>query len=148
MISVLIPTANSERELASLLTVLVSAAVDGLVREVIVVDGGSTDATLAVCEDAGADVTADLAGALRRAKGDYLLALPVHLRLRPGWDESVRRHLEAGGGPALLVERPSGLIERLTGPKVAGALLPAQRAEGARDIADLRRRVGRATVLS
>ncbi|MBS0488456.1 hypothetical protein [Phenylobacterium sp. NIBR 498073] len=148
MISVIVPTAESERDLAALLSVLVPAAVDGLVREVIVVDAGPSQATAAICEDAGADVLAGFADALRRAKGDYVLALPASLRLRPGWDESVRRHLEDGGGAALLVAREPGLLERLVGPKLAGVLARAQGLDGVGDLAALRRRVGRAAVLS
>lgn len=148
MISVIVPTAESERDLAALLSVLVPAAVDGLVREVIVVDAAPSQATAAICEDAGADVLAGFADALRRAKGDYVLALPASLRLRPGWDESVRRHLEDGGGPALLVAREPGLLERLAGPKLAGVLARAQGLDGVGDFAGLRRRVGRAAILS
>ena len=48
MISVIVPTAESERDLAALLSVLVPAAVDGLVREVIVVDAGPSQATAAI----------------------------------------------------------------------------------------------------
>ena len=77
-----------------------------------------------------------------------MLVLPVSLRLRPGWDESVRRHLEEGGGPALLVSREPGLLERLTGPKLAGVLTRTQSLDGVGDLAALRRRVGRAAVLS
>lgn len=148
MISVIVSTVDTDRDLAALLSALVPAAVDGLVREVLVVGAGSTDAGLAICEDAGADVVADVAAALRRAKGDYVLALPAALRLRPGWEESVRRHLEAGGGAALLVAREPGLLERLTGPKTAGVLTRAQDLDGVSDLAALRRRVGRARLLS
>ena len=148
MISVIVPTAESERDLAALLSVLVPAAVDGLVREVMVVDAGPSRATAAICEDAGADVLAGFADALRRARGDYVLALPASLRLRPGWDESVRRHLEDGGGAALLVAREPGLLERLAGPKLAGVLARAQGLDGVGDIVGPRRRVGRAAVLS
>lgn len=45
MISVVIPALNAERHLPAALTALVPAAVNGIVREVIVVDGGSTDHT-------------------------------------------------------------------------------------------------------
>ncbi|WP_293400573.1 cell wall biosynthesis glycosyltransferase [Phenylobacterium sp.] len=148
MISVVVITATSDRDLAALLSALVPAAVDGLVREVLVADAGSSDAAAAICEDAGADVVADLAAALRRAKGDYVLALSASLRLRPGWDESVRRHLEEGGGPALLVAREPGLLERLTGPKLAGVLVRARDLDGVGDLADLRRHAGRAPILS
>jgi glycosyltransferase involved in cell wall biosynthesis len=58
MISAVISTLNSARDLHGLLSALVPAAADGLVRQVLVVDGGSTDGTLDICEDAGADCTA------------------------------------------------------------------------------------------
>jgi hypothetical protein len=48
MISVVVPTLNSEAGLPATLASLVTAAVDGLVREVIIVDGGSSDGTAAI----------------------------------------------------------------------------------------------------
>ena len=54
MISVVIPTLNAAATLQRALSPLVPAAVDGLVREVVVADGGSTDETLELAEDAGA----------------------------------------------------------------------------------------------
>ena len=56
MISVIIPTLNAERDLAATLTALVPAAVDGLIREVIIADGGSTDRTRKIADWAGADL--------------------------------------------------------------------------------------------
>ena len=56
MISVVIPTLNAEAGLAAALTALVPAVVDGLVRDVVVVDGGSRDRTLAIAEKAGCDI--------------------------------------------------------------------------------------------
>lgn len=149
MISVVVPAAKSARDLAGLLPVLVPAAVDGLVREVIVADPAPDEATLALCEDAGADLVADLAAAAGRARGDLILALPADLRLRPGWEESVRRHLERGGGPALVCAGPPSLMERLAGPRLAGVLVRVEAARdiNPRDIADLRRRLGRAALL-
>jgi glycosyltransferase involved in cell wall biosynthesis len=150
MISVIIPTLNAARELQELLPALVPAAVDGLVREVIVADGGSTDATLVICEDAGAEAAADLASAAAMARGELILVLPAGLRLRRGWEDSLRRHIEARGGVALLAEGPPTLLERLTGPKRAGVLLSSEafRRLAPKDFADLRRRLGRATHLS
>ena len=56
MISVVIPTLNAERTLQRALAPLVPAAVEGLVREVVVADGGSTDRTLELADDAGANI--------------------------------------------------------------------------------------------
>src|SRR4051812_8684973 len=56
MISVVIPTLNSERALPRCFDSLIPAAVRGVVREVIIADGGSTDGTLGVADAAGAHV--------------------------------------------------------------------------------------------
>ena len=53
MLSVIIPTLNSERLLVPTLASLVPGATTGLVREVIVADGGSNDDTAAVADVAG-----------------------------------------------------------------------------------------------
>jgi len=53
MLSVIIPTLNSERLLVPTLASLVSGATTGLIREVLVVDGGSNDETAAVADVAG-----------------------------------------------------------------------------------------------
>ncbi|WP_374534500.1 cell wall biosynthesis glycosyltransferase [Phenylobacterium sp.] len=150
MISVVIPAAQAARDLAGLLPALVPAVVSGLVREAILVDPAPDGAMLAICEDSGAGLAPDLAAALERARGELILALPPALRLRPGWEESLRRHLESGGGPALVCAAPPSLIERLTGPRLAGVLLPADRARERKpaDLAGLRRRLGRAALLT
>jgi len=53
MISVVIPTHESERLLAHTLAALVPGALDGVLREVIVADAGSTDGTAKVADVAG-----------------------------------------------------------------------------------------------
>lgn len=82
MISVVIPTLNDEYRLAGLLKALVPGAASGLVREVIVADGGSTDDTAALADAAGCvllrapnDCGARLRTAARTARGPWLLFL-------------------------------------------------------------------------
>lgn len=82
MISVIIPTLNSERTLPETLSALIPAAVDGLVREVIISDGGSTDDTRKIAEGCGAEFLvsaagrgAQLAKGAVRARGPWLLFL-------------------------------------------------------------------------
>jgi glycosyltransferase involved in cell wall biosynthesis len=53
MLSVIIPTRDSEEGLARTLASLVPAAAEGVVREVVVVDAGSRDGTRVVADAAG-----------------------------------------------------------------------------------------------
>lgn len=101
MISVVIPTLNAQDFLAATLTALVPAAVDGLVREVIIVDGGSTDRTLAIADQAGADVLQCEAGrgqqlvaGARRARFPWLLFLHADTVLNPEWDREASALME------------------------------------------------------
>lgn len=109
MISVVIPTSNAEDGLARTLAALVPAAVDGLVREVIVADGGSTDCTLDIADDAGAEIVKSepgrgvqlMAGA-EKARFPWLLFLHADTTLEPGWHREVATYIErieAGLGP-------------------------------------------------
>jgi rSAM/selenodomain-associated transferase 2 len=101
MISVVIPTLNAEATLAATLTALVPAAVDGLVREVIVVDGGSTDKTVDIVEDAGAQLMRksggrgyQLAVGALRAKQPWLLFLHADTVLESGWEREAGAFME------------------------------------------------------
>ena len=101
MISVIVPTRDSAAVLGPCLSALVPAAVSGLVREVILADAGSADATLEIAEDAGARVVAgDLVAAVATAKGDWLLILPPTTRLEPGWEAEAAAHVERQAGRA------------------------------------------------
>jgi len=148
MISAIIPTLNCERDLQRLLTSLVPAAVEGLVREVLAADAGSSDATRAICEDAGAEVVeGGVLAAAARAKSERLLILPVGLQLRAGWERALADHLQAGGGRAVIegFDAPRGWLGRLRAVE-AGVLVEAGALAGlteTRDAAALRRRFGR-----
>lgn len=94
MISVLIETRNSEEELARTLSTLVGGAVEGVVREVIVCDRGSTDQTHHVAEHAGCSfVSGPAATGVRQAKSEWLLLLEPGAKLIDGWMESVASHI-------------------------------------------------------
>lgn len=107
MISVLISTLNDEAVLGRALMGLTSAAVGGLVSEVIVADGGSTDATLEVADDAGCTLIAgeatpgaQLRAASAAAKRDWLLVLDPAAWLQPGWEGVAQGHIDAFPGRA------------------------------------------------
>lgn len=102
-ISVIIPTLNAEKHLGTCLASLMPALEAGLIRELIVSDGGSTDETLALAKEWGAEVIegtasrgAQLARGCRAAKGRWLLVLHADTRLQDGWVGPAVRHLESG----------------------------------------------------
>ena len=111
MLSVVIPTLDSERLLARTLACLVSATVQGLVREVILVDGGSRDETAMVAEETGAQFirtppgrASQLRAGAALARSDWLLFLDPGTALDPGWAAEVTSFMEAAemrGGLAL-----------------------------------------------
>lgn len=101
MITVVIPTLNAETGLAAVLTALMPATVDGLVREVIIVDGGSSDRTLGIAEQAGATVLrvgpgrgGQLAVGAEAARFPWLLFLHADTVLEPGWEQEVAALME------------------------------------------------------
>jgi rSAM/selenodomain-associated transferase 2 len=110
MISVVIPTLNAEPRLAATLNALIPAAVEGLVRQVVIVDGGSSDATLKIAEDAGADiVNADrgrgqqLVAGANAARFRWMLFLHADTVLDEGWSREVDQfigRIEHGARPA------------------------------------------------
>ncbi len=101
MITVIVPTRDSAASLPVCLSALVPAAVSGLVREVILADAGSTDATLEIALDAGARVVSGgLAEAAAEAKGDWLLILPPACRLETGWEAAAADHMDRRRGEA------------------------------------------------
>jgi glycosyltransferase involved in cell wall biosynthesis len=94
MLSVLIETRNDEEALARTLASLIGGAVEGVVREVIVCDHGSTDQTHSVAEHAGCHFVAEggIAAGIGQAKSEWLLLLEPGARLTDGWTEDVLRH--------------------------------------------------------
>lgn len=92
MISVVIPTLNDAASLPRCFNALLDAAMSGLVREVIVVDGGSSDDTLSIADAAGARIVRGPAGRGERlaqgaeaARGEWLLFLRPDTVLETAW---------------------------------------------------------------
>jgi glycosyltransferase involved in cell wall biosynthesis len=128
MISVVIPTINSERHLPRCFDSLIPAAVRGMVREVIVSDAGSSDGTLAIADAAGAHIVharkgrgAQLMDGAAIAKSDWLLFLRPETALESGWDMEAESFLSQA-----VMERPSAAVFRFALEDFSGE---ARRAE-------------------
>lgn len=101
MLSVIIPTHNSERTLVATLAALVPGATAGLIAEVILADAGSQDDTATIADVAGANLMmleGPLARRLRMAAAEA--RAPWLLFLRPGivldtpWTVEVGRYIQ------------------------------------------------------
>lgn len=102
MLSAVIETENDEEGLARTLASLIGGAVEGVLRDVLVRDRGSTDQTHKVAEHAGCVWLegADLAATIRRAKGEWLLFLQPGARLLDGWVDDAAAHMAKAAMPA------------------------------------------------
>lgn len=101
MLSVIMPTFNSERGLILSLPALVPGAMSGVVREVTLADGGSTDTTLAIADGAGCAVLGSQAPLGRRlreaaaaARSPWLMFLRPGTVLESGWVEDAARFMD------------------------------------------------------
>ncbi len=119
MLSVIIPTRNSERALVPTLAALVPGATAGLIAEVLIADGGSQDETAAVANVAGCNfllLEGPLAGGLKAAVA--AARMPWLMFLRPGtvldapWTGEVGRFVqqEARQAPAAVFRRGGSQI--------------------------------------
>jgi glycosyltransferase involved in cell wall biosynthesis len=93
MISVIVPTLNAQQTLPRCFDSLIGATVQGVVRDVIVADGGSSDDTLIIADAAGARIkkagrsrASQLEAGAAAARQDWMLFLHPETALEPGWD--------------------------------------------------------------
>ena len=100
-VSIIIPTLNAAGDLPACISSLMPGLEAGLIRELIISDGGSTDQTAMIAEGAGAKVIASEQGRARQliagakaARGDWLLFLHADTQLSRDWTERVIDHFD------------------------------------------------------
>jgi glycosyltransferase involved in cell wall biosynthesis len=101
MVSVIIPTDNSENLLTPTLAALVPGAATGRVREVIIADAGSKDGTAEIADIAGCEFLSGpgtlaqrLRAAATKARSSWLMFLRPGVVLDPHWLEESGRFIE------------------------------------------------------
>lgn len=124
MLSAIIATHESERALVPTLAALVPAATAGLLGEVVVADGGSSDATNEVADIAGCrfmtfaePLGARLKAAAASTRSPWLMFLRAGCVPEPGWVAIADRFIEAtdrlDGAARAAVFRPPGVADLL-----------------------------------
>ncbi len=99
-LSIVIPVLNAEAALPLALGSLMEGLEAGILRELVVSDGGSTDGSCALAEAAGAVVVSGVAGrggqmarGADAAGGEWLLFLHADTVLTDGWADVVVAHM-------------------------------------------------------
>jgi rSAM/selenodomain-associated transferase 2 len=123
LISAVIPVLNAAATLPQTLAMLRGSA---MFAETLVVDGGSTDDTVALAKSAGAQVIAaprgrggQLAAGAAAASGDWLFFLHADCRLEPGWEQATEAFLAVPGAESragyfdLALDDPAPAAKRL-----------------------------------
>ena len=120
MLSIVVATHDSERALVPTLAALVPGATAGIVREVIVADGGSHDDTEQVADVAGCRFVSSqqplatrLKNAAGMARGPWLMFLPAGLVPAAGWVDEVAAFTEEND-PARAATFASAKLDFLT----------------------------------
>jgi glycosyltransferase involved in cell wall biosynthesis len=123
MLSVVVPTHESERLLVPTLAALVPGAMSGLIAEVVVADAGSRDATEQVADVAGCrfmSAAGTLGARLKQAaistRTPWLMFLRPGSIPEPGWIAACERFMEmasASDTPRAAVFRPPGAADLL-----------------------------------
>ena len=127
-LTIIVPALNASGTLAAAL----DACADAAGAELLVVDGGSCDATREVAQRHGARVLESAPGrgqqlalGAEAARGAWLLFLHADTRLAPGWAEAARRFMAEDGGTA---EAEAG--HRTDAVRLSGATRPFMAASG------------------
>jgi len=102
-LSIVIPTLNSTKTIAPTLMSLSEGITTGLIKELIISDGNSTDAINEMCEEIGAILIKGKRGrgiqlhrGAMQAKGEWILFIHSDTMLPNGWTDAFLNHIKTG----------------------------------------------------
>lgn len=150
MISLIVNAGEDHKTLSRLLTALVPAAAEGLIREVAVL--GALGRSADVADDAGADLydAGAFPQALERTRGPWIAGLPMASIFAPSWIDILAAYLAREPAEAARLVSGRGWPPLPGGPE--GWLVPKAEASSAATEQDLqrlaRRGGGRLRILS
>lgn len=110
-LSIIIPARNAAAELPACLESLMIGLEAALIREVILVDAGSSDGTVKIAEATGARAVrvpseggAQVAAGVEAARGEWLMFLLPSVALSRDWTERAGDHIDSRPGSAACFE--------------------------------------------
>ncbi len=100
-LSIVVPTLNAEKHLPTCIASLFPGLESALIRELIIVDGNSTDRTVEIADAAGGIIvkctpnrSKQLKAGGNKATGHWLLFLHADTALSQNWEEEVLSHIK------------------------------------------------------
>lgn len=100
-LSIVVPTLNAEKHLPNCLASLFPGLESALIRELVVVDGNSTDRTVEIADAAGGIIvectpnrSKQLIAGSNKATGNWILFLHADSALSQNWEEEVLCHMQ------------------------------------------------------
>ena len=100
-LSVVIPTLNAEQFLPLTLESLMEAVFAGVISDLVIADGGSTDATAQIAQEIGASFVLaqpsrgeQISAGLAKCKSDWVIILHADSCFNSGWTEALPLSLE------------------------------------------------------
>ncbi|QMU58470.1 MAG: glycosyltransferase [Boseongicola sp.] len=122
-LSIIIPTLNAATQLPETANALLEGISTGLIKELIISDGGSSDETEMIAKELGAIFISgkksrggQIARGVAAAKGDWLLILHADTHLSPDWMGAAQVHMTHHGQDAgwfRLRFRAEGIMAKL-----------------------------------
>ncbi len=127
MITAFILANDDAKALTRTLNALISATVDGLVREVILIARGANEVATKVADHAGCNLVQleQFPAAIKAAKGEWLIVFEAGALPELGWVEAVGQHVQSNGATARFTRSPltpRKLFERWFQPELPLAL--------------------------